>query len=85
VNPNPEQFPRVEIPGADREQVEALREILDAAEAHRKHLRTQQRGISVAMMLLGKPIFRGVKRKPKRPTKHVRHMRAIAARSTKTA
>lgn len=92
LNPEPEApatpytheggFPRVSVPGADEEAVSFVQTLLGEAESHERHVRMQQRGMAAAMMLLGKPIFRGVRKPAKRPTKNVRHMARVAARSS---
>lgn len=72
--------PRVSLPGVNPEEVSFVQTLLGEAEAQRAHVRRQQKGLALAMVRLGKPIARP-SRKKARPTKHVRHMRAIAQRS----
>lgn len=72
-------FPKVEVPGLDTSGSEVVRELIERDE----HIQSEKRGMLIAMLRLGKPVAVGSKGKPKRPTKHVKHMRRMAARSFK--
>ena len=87
MNANPEAgtfFPRVTLPGlsdAESGGVSFVRTLMGAAAAHEKHLQRERVGMVAAMMRTGyRPYLGTAKRKPKRATKNVRHMRRIAAR-----
>lgn len=73
-------FPRVQTPGVDPADVEALQAAFREHEEHREHIAQQGGAMVAAMLRLGKPIARPRKRKA-RPTAHVRHMARMRARA----
>lgn len=63
-------FPKIELEGVDREQAEAVAEILTEAQEHAQHIARQQAGIVMSMLRLRKPISTGRRSRAHRPVVH---------------
>lgn len=78
-------FPRITLPGVDPAERELAHSLAKAGRATDATIRRNREGMVKAMLAIGyKPYFGHCFVKPK-PTKHVRHMARVAARSTKVA
>lgn len=71
----------LDLSAEERESADALAEILKAAEEESGFRRAAQWRMAGAMVALGKPIFRGVRKPAPKPTRHVRHMARMKARA----
>lgn len=77
------KFPRIDLPGVDREQVDRVRAILDEAEAFAADVQRNREGMVAAMLRTGyRPYLGHVYRRPK-PTRHQRLKARLALRSRK--
>lgn len=70
-------FPRITLPGVDVNP--AVREALEEHAAQAEHVQRQKVGMVTAMMRLGRRPYLGTAKHRKKPTRHVRLMRRLAA------
>lgn len=83
----PSEFPRVKLPGVTVDPILRYRlqrqEVIDQMTA--EHIEVQKRGLVNAMIRRGYSPYLGTTGRRRKPTRHVRLMRRLAARSQRSA